>query len=125
QTLSVSASSGVLANDSDSAGYSLTVGSNGNPSNGTLTLNSDGSFTYTPSSSFVGTDSFTYAAWDGYASSNTATVSISVSAPPQANDDSYHVGPGQTLTVAAAGVLANDSDPAGYALTVSTNTNPS
>ena len=35
------------------------------PSNGSLTLNADGSFTYTPSAKFFGTDSFTYFANDG------------------------------------------------------------
>ena len=47
-------------------------------SNGSLTLNSDGSFTYTPDSGFAGSDSFTYTANDGTAGSNLATVTITV-----------------------------------------------
>ena len=39
-------------------------------SNGSLTLNADGSFSYTPNAGFWGTDSFTYTATDGHAISN-------------------------------------------------------
>ena len=45
---------------------------------GTLTLNANGSFTYTPDANFNGTDSFTYKANDGAADSNVATVTITV-----------------------------------------------
>jgi VCBS repeat-containing protein len=48
-------------------------------SNGTLTLNADGSFDYNPSAGFTGTDSFTYNANDGTDNSNVVTVSIAVS----------------------------------------------
>ena len=44
------------------------------PAHGTLTLNADGSFTYTPAANYNGTDSFTYKANDGSADSNAATV---------------------------------------------------
>ena len=46
----------------------------------TVTLNADGSFTYTPAANFNGTDSFTYTASDGTAVSNVATVTITVDA---------------------------------------------
>lgn len=69
---------GVLGNDTDSQGKSLTAQLATGPSHGTLTLNADGSFTYTPNTYFAGTDSFTYMANDGIATSNTATVTISV-----------------------------------------------
>src|SRR5262249_59443604 len=49
-----------------------------NVTHGTLTLNSDGSLTYTPSLHYVGSDSFTYTASDGALTSNVATVTISV-----------------------------------------------
>src|SRR5262249_4900137 len=71
-------SPGVLANDSSFSGNPLTAIKVTDPANGTLVLNSNGSFTYTPNASFVGTDSFTYQASDGIASSNAATVSITV-----------------------------------------------
>ena len=52
------------------------------------------------------------------------TTSLS-NAPPFANNDTYSVNQGQTLSVAAPGVLANDTDPNGYALTAVTVTGPS
>jgi len=77
QTLNVAAP-GVLANDTSFTGNPLTAILVTNPANGTLALNANGSFTYTPNAAFVGTDSFTYQANDGIASSNVATVNISV-----------------------------------------------
>ncbi len=44
--------------------------------NGTLTLNADGGFTYRPNKHFTGSDSFTYVALDGNGGSDTATVAI-------------------------------------------------
>lgn len=58
------AASGVLDNDTDLDGDSLTAVELTQPSNGTLSLSGDGSFTYTPNSDFFGTDSFTYQASD-------------------------------------------------------------
>jgi hypothetical protein len=52
------------------------------PSHGALTLNADGSFTYTPSYGFSGSDSFTYNASDGTNLSNTATVTLDIAASP-------------------------------------------
>ncbi len=75
-TLSVAAP-GVLGNDTDPDADPLTAVLLSDVSSGTLTLNADGSFTYTPSN-FHGTDSFTYKANDGTADSNVATVSITV-----------------------------------------------
>lgn len=76
-TLNVS-NPGVLANDSDADGDSLTTTLVLGPANGNLTLNSDGSFTYTPNANFDDSDSFTYTANDGTADSNEATVAINI-----------------------------------------------
>ena len=78
------AAPGVLANDTDPDGDTLTAGFATDPANGTVALGADGSFTYTPDPGFFGTDTFTYAASDG-AASDTATVTITVAevvAPP-------------------------------------------
>jgi len=75
-TLSVAAP-GVLANDT---GTNLTATLLTQPTNGTVTFNSDGSFTYTPSPNYSGSDSFTYQAYSGSVASNTATVTITVMA---------------------------------------------
>ena len=72
------AAPGALGNDTDVDGDALVATGGSGPSNGTLTLNPDGSFTYTPAPDFNGTDSFTYTASDGNGGTTTATVTISV-----------------------------------------------
>lgn len=77
--LTVSAANGVLANDSDpDAGTTLTAVLVGNVSNGTLVMQPNGSFTYTPGTNFNGTATFSYQARDAVAASPTATVTITV-----------------------------------------------
>jgi VCBS repeat-containing protein len=110
---------GVLANDTDLDGDALSAVLVGGPANGTLTLNADGSFTYTPNANFNGTDTFTYKANDGTADSGAATVTITVGPQndaPVAAGDAYVIAEDSTLIVAAAGVLANDTDVDGDAL---------
>jgi len=68
----------VLSNDSDPDGDPLTVTDFTQPSNGSLMLHTDGSFTYTPNSGFTGTDTFTYTITDGRDGTDTATVTITV-----------------------------------------------
>src|SRR5207249_8190944 len=65
---------GVLGNDTDVDSATLTAALVAGPSHGTLALNTNGSFTYTPAANFNGTDSFAYTASDGALSSNVATV---------------------------------------------------
>jgi 3',5'-cyclic AMP phosphodiesterase CpdA len=72
---------GVLANDSDPDGNLLTAAWLSGPDHGQLSFSSSGSFAYTASTGYIGGDSFTYAASDGKLSSNTATVSITVTSP--------------------------------------------
>ncbi|MEV7611908.1 FG-GAP-like repeat-containing protein [Streptomyces sp. NPDC089799] len=71
---------GVLGNDTDPDGSTLTASLVTGPAHGTLTLNANGSFSYQPGSGYVGSDSFTYKATDGTVDSNIATVTINVSA---------------------------------------------
>jgi hypothetical protein len=80
RTLTVNAP-GVLGNDSDADGDTLTAALTRGPGNGQLTLRPDGGFTYTPRIGFSGVDTFAYRAGDGTGSGNDATVSIFVSAP--------------------------------------------
>jgi len=76
-TLNVPVATGVLANDSDSDGPDpLAAVLDTDVSHGSLTLNADGSFTYSPNSGYTGQDSFTYHATDGAADSNIAKVTI-------------------------------------------------
>ena len=69
---------GVLANDAHSDGDPLSAILVAGPQHGTLTLNSDGGFLYTPAAGFHGLDSFQYKATDGAADGNIATVTIDV-----------------------------------------------
>jgi VCBS repeat-containing protein len=122
---------GVLANDSDSDGDVLMAILATGPLHGTLSLSADGSFTYTPVANFNGADLFSYRASDGQTSSAPATVTITIhpinDAPLAVDDTNYVTSENVPLDVpAAAGVLANDLDADGNALTavlVSTTTN--
>jgi VCBS repeat-containing protein len=72
------ARAGVLQNDTDPAQSGLSALLVSGPANGTVNLNADGSFSYTPNANFAGTDTFTYRANDGTSNSNTATATITV-----------------------------------------------
>ena len=77
--------SGVLNGDYDPDGNTLSAVLLSGPNHGVLTLNGDGSFTYTPDDGFSGTDTFSYEAWDGSLSSASTLVTIDVQpvgAPP-------------------------------------------
>jgi VCBS repeat-containing protein len=116
----VVAKPGVLGNDYDVDGDPLTSVLVSGPAHGTLTLNPDGSFTYTPAENFCGEDSFTYKAYDGALYSNVATVRITVTCvndAPVAQDDRYTTNEDTPLLVPAPGVLGNDSDVDGDSLT--------
>jgi len=122
---------GVLGNDNDPDGDEITVASYTQPSSGTVEMNPDGSFTYTPSENFCGTDSFTYKVTDGECDpiyQDEATVTIDVACAndcPVAMDDAYDATEDTPLTEPAPGVLGNDNDPDGDEITVASYTQPS
>jgi hypothetical protein len=101
-------------NDANIDGDSLTVVAVTGPANGSLSLNADGSFAYTPNTNFNGVDSFTYRATDGSLQSQTRTVTLNVAAVNDALvsiDDEFTVDQLKVLKVGAAdGVLINDPD---------------
>jgi len=82
-TLRVSAP-GVLQNDLSPSGAPLTAIIVTNPSNGSISLNDDGSFIYTPAAGFTGGDTFAYRDFDGHAFSGFVFVVITIS-PPNVN----------------------------------------
>lgn len=104
---------GVLQND---AGPTKVDALSGEPTTqgGTVNLNADGSFTYTPPDNFFnGTDTFVYTGRNADdTASDTATVTITVpNDVPVANADAYNTTLNTMITVSAAnGVLANDTD---------------
>jgi hypothetical protein len=113
---------GVLANAQSSLpGQALTAVLVAGPSNGTLSLNSDGSFTYTPNAGFFGNDSFTFKANDSH-DSNVATATLTVNqvaAPPHltVSDASGNEGVAIPLSIAAS--PDNSNGPETAAVTIS------
>ncbi|OYZ58883.1 MAG: hypothetical protein B7Y19_01680, partial [Sphingobacteriales bacterium 24-40-4] len=104
---------GVLINDTDAENSALTALLVLGPANGTLTLNSNGSFTYVHNGTNTFFDSFTYKANDGTNDGNTVNVNITISSTnnaPIAQNDTYTVAYNSTTSIAAPGVLNNDTD---------------
>lgn len=111
---------GLLSNDTDIEGDTLTAVLVAGPSHGTLTLNANGSFNYSPNANYNGPDSFTYKVNDGVADSSIVTVSLTitpVNTAPVAFADSYTTAEDTLLSIAANGILANDTDADSDALT--------
>ncbi|KUJ79146.1 hypothetical protein AVO45_19100 [Ruegeria marisrubri] len=116
--------------DFDVDGDTLTVALVSGPSNGALTLNTDGTFGYTPDANFIGADSFVYEIDDGNSGSDMATVSIvvnEVNTAPIAADDSFTTDEDVVLS---GNVLADngngaDSDADGDPLAVALVSGPS
>jgi VCBS repeat-containing protein len=111
-TLNIS-TPGVLGNDTDIDSNNLYAIDVTDPTHGTLTLNTSGSFSYSPVNNYTGTDTFTYKANDGSTDSNVATVTITVNATnntPVASNDTYSTNEDSSLDIAASGILANDID---------------
>lgn len=76
----VVAVAGILSNDTDAQSNPLSAVVSAGPTHGTLNLNPNGGFSYTPTIGYTGPDSFTYYANDGLSDSGIVTVSISVTA---------------------------------------------
>src|SRR5204862_233074 len=116
-TLTVTAP-GVLANDSDVDGDVLIAILINGPTHGTLTLSTNGGFSYTPACHYNRPHPSTPTPRSSDPDSAPATVSITVTPvndPPGTSgavvaDDSYTTPEDTTLTITAPGVLANDSD---------------
>ena len=98
----------VLVNDSDADGNPLTVSSFTQPANGTVTVNPDGSFSYTHDGGESTSDSFTYTVSDGQGGSDTATVNLTISGV----NDVPQVGT-STATVSEEGLAGGIGDDTG------------
>ncbi len=138
QTLNVAAP-GVLANDSDPDGDTLSAERVSGPYHGSITLISDGSFTYTPAAGYAGADSFIYNVSDGLLRSGSATVSITVTEPDVVTivSATYNtrkkqlsvtakssVQPNATLTVVNYGQMTYKTKTKTYVLTATAATKP-
>jgi VCBS repeat-containing protein len=101
----------VVASDADGNPLSYTAGTA--PAHGSVTVNPDGTWTYTPGSNFNGSDSFTVTISDGQGGISTATVNVGVTAvndAPVANNDSLSTTEDTAVTYTAAQLLGNDTD---------------
>jgi len=119
-TLTVDAAAGLLTNDVDADADPLTAALVNAPPYGTVTLQPDGAFSYTPNENFFGSDSFSYRANDGVGNSNVSVVTITVEAvndAPVAGDDAMWVFLNTPWTVEAPGVLTDDVDTDGDDMT--------
>ncbi|HHG3389646.1 TPA: tandem-95 repeat protein [Vibrio parahaemolyticus] len=108
----------VLGNDTfESDGKVVSLDTNNGPANGTVSVNPDGSVTYTPNDNYQGTDSFTYIVTSGGVSEST-TVSVDVTPvndAPVAKDD---IATTQEDTAVTIDVLPNDTDADGDKLSI-------
>lgn len=115
----------VKNNDSDPEGTPLTINIVTQPSNGTLTINGNGTIRYTPNNAFIGSDGFSYKVKDGSPDSlqsNTASVSVTVSGSANPNQAPVGVADSDNTLInqpVNTDVLANDSDPNSDPLSVS------
>ena len=122
--LIVDAASGLLKDATDIDGDRSSGCPGQRTVHGSLSLNTDGSFTYTPSGNYNGSDSFVYKVNDGAADSNLATVTLTITAvndAPAATAESYTTAEDMALTIdAISGLLAHatdiDGDPSGAVL---------
>jgi len=105
-----------LTNDE---GTGISVISSTQPSDGSVVMQADGSFVYTPPNDFSGTTTFTYTISNG-ATTSQAVVTITITtAPIDAVDDAYTTTPGTGIS---DNLLVNDS---GTGISLTSNTNPS
>lgn len=121
---------GLLQNDSDPENDPVVFFIASAPGNGSFSVSSanDGSFSYTPGPNFNGVVTIGYRLYDGTAFSNLATITITVNPvndKPVATNDSYMAVSGQSLAIAAPGVLGNDSDVDNATLTATLTSNVS
>jgi hypothetical protein len=114
-------STGVLANDSDVDGDSLTVAGSTNGSDGTVSCTA-ASCTYTPNLNFNGSDSYTYTVSDGNGGSDTATVDVTIiavnDAPLADAGGPYSGSEGSAIGPNGGGSSDVDGDSLAYAWSV-------
>jgi len=104
----------LATNDTPVAGESNTWTVATDPAHGSVVVNADGTYAYTPATGYVGTDSFTYTITDSNGQTSTATATITVAAiAPVAAADAFSVDENGTL--ATSSVLTNDTQVAGDA----------
>jgi hypothetical protein len=102
----------VLGNDSDPDGDALTVTNASDPTNGTTSINPDGTVHYTPDAGFSGSDTFTYEISDGHGGTDTATVTVTVEPdnanPPPTSNAGADKGGTEGSAISLDGTVTNE-----------------
>ena len=114
----------VLGNDSDPDGDPLHIVGLTQPSEGTLTMDGNGTVVYTPPADFSGPVTATYSVADSEGDADTAQITIlvePVNDAPLGVDDVLTI---DTYLPTVLPVLANDSDPDGDPLSIATASSP-
>ncbi|MBL8808478.1 MAG: tandem-95 repeat protein, partial [Rhodospirillales bacterium] len=108
----------IVASDVDGDTLSYAIAQDGGPQHGAVTINPDGSYSYTPAADFNGTDSFTYTVSDGNGGSTTGTITIDVAAVNDAPTTDGGTASGAEDTPISGQLSASDAegDPLSYAL---------
>ncbi|MGD9731369.1 MAG: beta strand repeat-containing protein, partial [Desulfamplus sp.] len=127
-TILSGASISVALNDTGLEDIPVVFSNTTNPLNGTLTFNSDGTFTYTPNADYNGTDFFTYTVADLDGQSSTGTVTITVNpvddGTPTAVNDNFTTNEDTILSGASISVALNDTGLEDIPVVFSNTTNP-
>ncbi|MEZ5898972.1 MAG: Ig-like domain-containing protein [Hyphomicrobiaceae bacterium] len=112
----------LVATDPDGDPLSYAVKDGAGPSKGTVSIAADGSFTYTPHANLNGSETFTIIVTDSVGATAEQVVSFDIApvndAPLAVDDLGFSVEAGQNIAIAAAALLANDSDIEGDPLTI-------
>jgi large repetitive protein len=108
----------LVAQDVDGDPLTFALAQNGGPANGTVTINPDGSYTYTPAANFNGTDTFRYTVSDGRGGVSTGTVTMTVASVNDAPTTQNASASGNEDTVITGALSASDvdGDQLGFAL---------
>jgi VCBS repeat-containing protein len=115
----------VADNDTTTSGGELTFAKASEPSNGTLTMNADGTYSYTPNTNFIGQDSFTYTVTDpasGESSTQSVTINVlNVNEAPEFEiatvQFSYQENSNSTYVIGNVQATDQDGDEIEYSIT--------
>ena len=110
--------SATLPGATDADGDTVSYAKASDPAHGTVTVNADGSYSYTPAANYHGSDSFTYTVSDGNGGSNTYTVSITVDPvndQPVAANTSFSINEDTSHSATLPGATDADGDTVSYA----------
>ena len=121
-TIKLIESADLLANDTDPDGNPLTIIEVNGATGGAVQLLANGVIEFTPDANYNGPAAFTYTVSDGNGGVDTASVNLNITpvndAPLTADDNNINILEDQVAIIAATDLLANDTDPDGDDLVI-------